>query len=255
MRFSRIAAHDDLSLRIAEVSVAGGHRAVAPGIGHAGDGGRMADARLMVGIVGAPECPKLPEQVGTFVGHLGRAEPIDRVTARLLADRYQFVADLVDRLVPLDASPLAVDELHRIFQAPLAHHQFAHRGALGAMRATVDRRIPARLLADPDAIRNFGGDGAADRAMRADALADSDAGALGGRRAGLGLPHAGERQGAKRGKAADSEARTAQEAAAVQPTVILAGKGGEISASRLAVCSLDQHGGSPSARITVDAIE
>ena len=40
------------------------------------------------------------------------------------------------------------------------------------MRAAVDRAVPARLLADPNAVRDFGGDGAADRAMGADALAD-----------------------------------------------------------------------------------
>ena len=55
MRFGRIAAHDDHGLGVADVVVAVGHRAVAPGIGHAGDGGRMADARLVVGVVGAPE--------------------------------------------------------------------------------------------------------------------------------------------------------------------------------------------------------
>ena len=39
MGFGRIAAHDDLRLRIPDVVEAIGHRAVAPGIGHAGDGG------------------------------------------------------------------------------------------------------------------------------------------------------------------------------------------------------------------------
>ena len=51
------------------------------------------------------------------------------------------------------------------------------RGALGAVRAAADRRIPARLLADPYAVLDFGDDGAADRAMRADILADGGAGA------------------------------------------------------------------------------
>src|SRR5262249_4927309 len=46
MGFGRVAAHDDLGLRIADVGVAVGHRAVAPGIGHTGDGCRMADTRL-----------------------------------------------------------------------------------------------------------------------------------------------------------------------------------------------------------------
>src|SRR6185437_5817544 len=55
VRFRRIAAHDDLGLGVADVGVTVGHRAVAPCIGHAGDGGRMADARLVIGVVGAPE--------------------------------------------------------------------------------------------------------------------------------------------------------------------------------------------------------
>ncbi len=50
--------------------------------------------------------------------------------------------------------------------------QLAHRGALGAMRAAVDRAVPGRLLADPDAVLHFGDHGAADRAMRADVLFD-----------------------------------------------------------------------------------
>ena len=62
MRLGRIAAHDDLRLRIADVGVAVGHRAVAPGIGHAGDGGRMADARLMVACCW---CPRRRQACGT----------------------------------------------------------------------------------------------------------------------------------------------------------------------------------------------
>ena len=174
MRFRRIAAHDDLRLGIADVVEAVGHRAVAPGIGHAGHRRRMADARLVVLVVGAPERRQLAEQISAFVGELGRAQPVDRVGPRLLADLLELVADLVDGLVPLDAGPLAVDHLHRIFQAAFAHHQFAHRGALGAMRAAIDRTIPARLLADPDAVGDFRRDRAADRAMRTDALADGD---------------------------------------------------------------------------------
>ena len=55
MRLGRIAAHDDHGLGIADVVVGVGLRAVAPGIGDAGDGGRMADARLVIDVVGAPE--------------------------------------------------------------------------------------------------------------------------------------------------------------------------------------------------------
>src|SRR5207244_7745123 len=93
---------------------------------------------------------------------------------RLAADRQQFVADRVDRLVPADPRPFAVDEFQRVFEAPFPGNELAHRGALGAMRAAIDRTVPARLLADPHTVGNFRRDGAADRAMGADALADRD---------------------------------------------------------------------------------
>src|SRR5207253_2147883 len=98
------------------------------------------------------------------------AEKINGVGAGLGANLEHLVADLVDGLIPRQALPLAVDQLHRIFQAAVAMHQLAHRGALGAMRSAVERTVPGRLLTDPDAILNLGNDGAADRAMRADVL-------------------------------------------------------------------------------------
>src|SRR6478672_2104493 len=143
----------------------------------------MADTRLVVGVVGAPIRTELTEPIRGLVGHLGRTHPIDGIGTRLLADGIELVADLVDRLVPLDALPGAAFELHRVFQAALAADQFAHRGALGAVRAAVDRRVPARLLADPHAVDDFRGDGAADGTMRADALAH---GRTGGERSGGG---------------------------------------------------------------------
>ena len=67
MRLGRISAHDQERLGSADIVVAVGHRAVAPGIGHARDGGRMAEARLMVGIIGAPQRRKLAEQIRGLV--------------------------------------------------------------------------------------------------------------------------------------------------------------------------------------------
>src|SRR5205823_14802155 len=110
MGLGGIAAPDDLCFRVAYVVEAVGHRAVAPGIGYARDSRRMADARLVIGVVGPPEGAELAEQVGAFVGEFGRAEPINRIRARLSADRRELVADLVDRLVPADPRPFAVDE-------------------------------------------------------------------------------------------------------------------------------------------------
>src|SRR6266702_6488784 len=132
----------------------------------------MADSGLVVGVVGSPERTKLAEQVGAFVGHLGRAEPIDGVGTRLLAHGLKLASDLVDRGIPGDAGPLSVYQLHRIAQPPLAVHQFAHGGAFGTMRAAIDRRIPARLLADLYPMQHLRSHGASNRAMRANALAN-----------------------------------------------------------------------------------
>jgi hypothetical protein len=59
--------------RALDIVVAVGHRAVAPGVGDTGDRGRVADARLVVDVVAAPEGGKLAEQIGSFVAELGRA--------------------------------------------------------------------------------------------------------------------------------------------------------------------------------------
>ncbi len=86
MRLGWIAAHDHDGLGMANVVVAVGHRAVAPGIGHAGDGGGVTDARLMIGIVRPPEGGELAVEVGRFVGEFGRAEPVDRFRSRRLRE-------------------------------------------------------------------------------------------------------------------------------------------------------------------------
>src|SRR5437870_10143490 len=90
-------------LGVADIVVAVGHRAVAPGVGHAGDRGRMADARLMVDVVGSPERPELAIEIGRFIGEFGGTQPVDGVRARFRADLQQFVADLVDRLIPRES--------------------------------------------------------------------------------------------------------------------------------------------------------
>ncbi len=242
MRLGRIAAHDDHGLGVADVVVAVGHRAVAPGIGHAGDGRRMADTRLMIDVVGAPIGRELAEQIGAFIGEFRGAKPVDRIRSRLLADREHLGADLVDRGFPGQLGPLAVDEFHRIFQAAVAMHQLANRRAFGAVRAAIDRRFPAGLLTDPHAFRHFGNDRAADRAMRADVLADGDRGAGLGRRAGFRLADAGQRQRAERGKTARDEAGAAQERPAIEAGVGLARQRlRKRTAASLTFRSLDQH--------------
>src|SRR3977135_3141104 len=116
MRLGRIAAHDDHGLGVADVVVAVGHRAVAPGIGHARDGRRVANARLVIGVVGAPAGGDLRSEIRALVGDFRGAQPKDRIRTRLLADRHQLVADLVDGLIPADPVPLAVHHLPRVLE-------------------------------------------------------------------------------------------------------------------------------------------
>src|SRR5260370_29463186 len=145
----------------------------------------MADGCVVVGIVCSPERGELAEEVRGLVRELGRAEPIDGIGPGLVADRHQLVADLADGLIPGNAHPLPVHELRRIFESPFAPHQLAHRRAFGAMRSAIDRAVPARLLAKPDTILHLGCDRAANRAMRADALARLDRDPRFWRRAGF----------------------------------------------------------------------
>ena len=100
MRLRRDCPHLQNGLGIADIVVAVGHRAIAPGVGDPGDRGGMANTRLMVGVVGSPEGRELAVEVGGFVGELGRTKPVNRIRPRLLADRQQPVADLVDRRFP-----------------------------------------------------------------------------------------------------------------------------------------------------------
>ena len=244
MCLGRIAAPDQNGLGVADIVEGVGHGAVAPAIGDASDRGRVTDASLVIGIVGAPKRAELAEQIGAFVGHLGGAEQIDRIRPGLLADRHKLVADLADRLVPADPRPLPVDHLHRIFQPAFAAHQLAHRRALGAVRATVDGAVPARLLSDPDVVGDFRRYRAADGAMGADTFADGDFCAGRRRRAGLGLAHRAELQHAQRRETAGREAGAAQEGAAVEAAVQLPWQcAGEDAAACMTFRPLDQHGG------------
>src|SRR4029077_6480642 len=146
----------------------------------------------------------------------------------------QLVADFVDGLVPVNPGPLPIDELHRVFEAALAAHQFAHGGALGAMRTTIARRIPTRLLADPHVIGDFGGDGAADRAVRANAFADYRPC---GQRTGSGsfrFANGSKRHCAKDSEAAGTDSRAPQKGAAIEG-VVIGDKACERAAARLTI--------------------
>ena len=73
----RVAAHDHDSLGIVQIVVAVGLRAVAPGVRNAGHRRGVADARLMIDRVGAPECREFAEQIGPFVRELRRTKPVN----------------------------------------------------------------------------------------------------------------------------------------------------------------------------------
>src|SRR5262249_42513047 len=136
--------------------------------------------------------------------------------------------------------------LHRIFQAPIAVHEFAHGGALGAMRAAVDRRIPTGLLADPHAVRNFGHHRAADPAMRADVLSDGVLLARGRPMTRLRLALARQPQRTECSGTAGDEAGAAQESATIERAIRRALQGaGERTAAGVTFRSLDQHGSLP----------
>ena len=67
MRFGRIRADVQRTLAVLHVVVGIGHGAITPGVGHTGHRRGVADARLVVAVVGAPETHEFAQQVGLFV--------------------------------------------------------------------------------------------------------------------------------------------------------------------------------------------
>ena len=216
MCLGRIRTEEQNALRILFVVVRVGHRTIAPGVGNAGDRGRVADARLVIHVIGAEERHELAEQIGLFIVVLRGADPERRVRTRFLADLQQLLADFSKRHIPGNLFPLAVLQFHRRAQAVrnLVHAVFADRSALGTVRAEVDRRIEHRFLADPHAVLHHGVDGAADRAVGADSAFDFDLAlsALFGR---LRLAHDRERQLRQRRGATGSQTAALEESAAI----------------------------------------
>jgi hypothetical protein len=96
----------------------------------------MADARLVVGVVGAPEPHPLAQQLGLLVVVLGRAHYEQRIRAAFLADLEHLLRDLVVGLVPADLLPLPALELHRVLQAVrvMGDAVLPDRCSLGAVR-------------------------------------------------------------------------------------------------------------------------
>src|SRR4051812_9357596 len=109
------------------------------------------------------------------------------------------------------------------------------------MRAAIDRTVPARLLADPHAIGYFRSNRATNCAMRADVLVDGNRRARCGRRSGLCLAHAGERQRAQSRETTSGKTRAEQKTATIETLAGVAGKDGQ-AALLFAFGPLDQHG-------------
>src|SRR6185437_12045502 len=154
-----------------------------------------------------------------FIGELCRTEPVDRIRPGLLSNLHHLVADLAYGPTPAHARPLAIDELHRIFETTFAVYEFAYRRALGAMRTTIKGTVPTRLLADPNAIGNFRRNRAAHCAMRADVLVNGNRCAGHRRWTGLRLAYAGERQRAQGCDTAGGETRSAQKSTTIETII------------------------------------
>ena len=165
VRFRRVTTDQEDRFRVVDIVVRIGHRTVAPGVGYAGNRGRMADPGLVINVIGAPVGGKLAEEVRALVGELRATQPVNRVRTAFLADLQHLVADLVDRFVPGDFLPLSADHFHRVLETAFAVGMLAHGGAFGAMCAKVEGTVPTWLLPDPGAILDFRHHRAANRAV------------------------------------------------------------------------------------------
>ena len=152
VRFGRVTTDYKDRLAVVDIVVAVGHGTVAPCVGYARNGGRVANPRLVVNVIGTPVCREFAEQISLLVTMLGRTEPIDRIRAAFFADHVHLVADFVDGLFPANADPLATLFFHRVLQAAFSVSVFAYRSAFGAVRPKVERAVPTGFLTGPDAV-------------------------------------------------------------------------------------------------------
>ena len=125
----------------------------------------MANTRLVIGVVGAPEADKLAHQIRLLVVVLGRTNEVNAVGAAGFAQLHHAFADFFEGYVPANALVFAVDQLHGVAQAVLAVAVFAQCRALGAMGAQIDRGIKHGLLANPNAVFDNRIDSTAHRAV------------------------------------------------------------------------------------------
>ena len=213
MGLGRVGADQQNRLGIVDIVVGVGHGAIPPGIGDAGDRGRVTYPRLVIDIVGAPHGGKLAEQVGLLVVELRRTQPEHRIGARGFTNLQQLVADVVDGLVPGHLLPLTIDQFGRVFEPALTVPMLANGCALGAMRALVERVIKGRLLAGPDTVLHLSDDAAAHRTMGTDGLDLLDM--RSGVGCGMGLLHHVWRKGRGQRRATGHQAGALEEIASV----------------------------------------
>ena len=152
--FCRVGANVQSDLAVLHVVVRVGHGAITPGVGHTGHGGGVANTGLVVAVVATEVAHKLAQQIGLFVIVLRRANPVNAVWARSLAQLKQLGADFVQGRVPANALVLAVDQLHGVTQAELTVAVLTQGCTFGAMRTEVDGGIKYRFLTHPNAVFN-----------------------------------------------------------------------------------------------------
>src|SRR4051812_46767041 len=109
----------------------------------------MADARLVIDGVRAPERAEFAKEIRRLVRHFGRADEIDGVRSCVFSHGQHLVADFGDRLLPRQPLPFTVDELERIAKPAVAMRDFADGGPFCAVGTAIYRASPGRLLSGP----------------------------------------------------------------------------------------------------------
>ena len=123
------------ALAVLHVVVRIGHGAVAPCIGHTGHRGGVANTRLVIGVVGAPEAHKFAQEIRLFVVVLGGANVVNAVRAAGFAQVRHAICDFFQGHVPADTLVFALDQLHGVTQAVFAMTVLTQGSTLGAMCA------------------------------------------------------------------------------------------------------------------------
>ena len=130
-----IGANVHGALAVLHVVVRIGHGAVAPRIGHTSYRGGVANTRLVIGVVGAPEAHKFAQEIRLFVVVLGGANVVNAVRAAGFAQVHHAFADFFQSHVPADTLVFALDQLHGVTQAIFAMTVFAQCSTFGAVSA------------------------------------------------------------------------------------------------------------------------